>query len=95
MGIAPSELNHITPYELGLYKEGYQKAQVSEWERTRFVAWMVQATQTTKPLSIQEVLPLPSDTAAAAPKGPKSETPYLELDAKTQAKIKALFEKHG
>lgn len=91
MGLAPSELDHITPYELSLYREGHQKTQVSEWERARFVAWMVQATQTTEPLTIQQVLPLPTDAPAAPVKA--SKTPYLKLNAKTQAKIKALFEK--
>lgn len=51
----------MTEYEFGLYRSGFHKKEMAEWERTRFVAWMVQATQSTKPVKIEDILPLPID----------------------------------
>jgi len=48
MGISPSELRDSTPYELNLLKEGFQKRQEADWERSRFQAWVTYAMQTTE-----------------------------------------------
>jgi len=64
-----SEFYEMTEYEFNLIRGGYQKRQISEWEKTRFVAWMIQVTQVEKPLSIEEVLPLPTDKARKEQKG--------------------------
>lgn len=61
MGVSYSELWQMTEYEFNLMRKGFQRKEMAEWERTRFIAWMVQAVQTTKPLSITQVLPLPID----------------------------------
>ncbi len=61
MGIPISELYQMTEYEFAIYKVGYQKRQISEWERTRFQSWMVQAVASSKPLKIEEVMELPGD----------------------------------
>lgn len=73
MGIPYSELDHFTPRDFNLYSEGYQQRELAQWERTRFAAWMTQAVATEKPLTIEQVLPLPTDKArqTEAKKAPK------------------------
>lgn len=61
MGIPISEFYEMTEYEFTMYKVGYQKGEIAAWERTRFIAWTVVATQSTKPPKIQDFLPLPID----------------------------------
>lgn len=61
MGIPISELYQMTEYEFTMYKVGYQKRQVSFWSMVRFVAWMIQAVASSKPLKIEEVMELPGD----------------------------------
>ncbi|MCE6992104.1 hypothetical protein [Dyadobacter sp. CY323] len=43
MGISPSELENITPYEFDLLREGHNKhlkiMQEAEWERTKLIAY--------------------------------------------------------
>lgn len=66
MGIPLSEFYDMTEYEFSIIRAGYQKRQIVEWERTRFVAWMIQATQASKPLSVEEIMPLPIDAERKA-----------------------------
>lgn len=56
-----SDLDNITEYEFNLYRKGYQRREINHWERRRFGSWMVQAVNSTKPVPIHEILPLPTD----------------------------------
>lgn len=88
MGISPSELKDSTPYELNLLKEGFQKRQEADWERSRFQAWVTYAMQTTEDVkSLEEFHPLPSDIRK---KVEISKLPdKIEIDADYKAQLEA------
>lgn len=65
MGIPITALYEMTEYEFYCYRQGFRNKEIAEWERTRFLAWITQAVQSTKPLKIEEVLPLPIDKKGA------------------------------
>ena len=46
MGIQPSELIDLTPYELNLLKEGFQKKLEDDMLRSKFVAYITYASIT-------------------------------------------------
>lgn len=61
MGLAPSELDHVTPYQFTLLREGFQDRQLLEWERVRFSAYYtyVMAGKVVEhPVSMEEFRPL-------------------------------------
>lgn len=61
MGLAPSELENITPYQFNLLREGYTQDQKFQWERVRYVAYWnyVMAGKSAKDvMSIEEFMPL-------------------------------------
>lgn len=85
MGIPITELYEMTEYEFACYRKGFQNREVSEWERTRFIAWITQAVQSTKPLKIEEVLPLPTDKR-------KTDTEAVKKPRKVSKKV---FDHHA
>lgn len=61
MGLAPSELEHVTPYQFNLMREGYARDQESKWKRTRLTAYwtyVMAGKVVESPASIEEFLPL-------------------------------------
>ncbi|MCE7038994.1 hypothetical protein [Dyadobacter sp. CY312] len=70
MGLAPSELEHITPGQFNLMREGYEQGQVHEWERSRFVAYWVYTMAgkvASGDISIEQFRPLSQDDLNVAP----------------------------
>jgi len=88
MGISPSELKYITPYEFSLLREGFQKKQEADWERSRFEAWVTYAMQASGDvMSPEEFHPLPSDILK---KNVTSKLPEeIEIDANYKAEQEA------
>lgn len=43
MGLPPSELEYLSPYEFNLMMEGYRMKEEEKWKRTRSVMWMTGA----------------------------------------------------
>lgn len=86
MGIPIASLYEMTEYEFYCYRQGFRNREISEWERTRFIAWITQAVQSTKPLKIEEVLPLPTD------KTPTTTGPSVKKPRKVSKKE---FEHHA
>jgi hypothetical protein len=86
MGLDPTKLKDITPYEFDLLREGHQKRQEADWKRSRFVAWITYAMQCSgETLPIEEFHPLPSDIAALSlPKARK-------IDPARKAELEALM----
>lgn len=61
MGLAPSELENITPYQFNLLREGFQESQLLEWDRTRFMAYYIYVMAgkvVENPVSMEEFRPL-------------------------------------
>ncbi len=59
MGLAPSELENLTPYQFNLMREGYVEHMKGLWEIGRFQAYIVYRMNTSDdPVSIEEFLPL-------------------------------------
>lgn len=81
MGLAPSELENVTPYQFNLLREGFQEGQLLEWERTRFMAYYVYVMAgkvVENPVSMEEFRPLRMTDLKAAKKvkaDPKKWTP--------------------
>jgi len=44
IGLPPSELDHLSPYEFNLMVEGYRMREAEEWKRTKSIMWMTGAT---------------------------------------------------
>lgn len=84
MGISPSDLEDITPYEFGLLCEGYQKRQIEEWERVRFLAHKIIQVNVKDPPSIYEILPLPGDQKTEQPK-------ILDITDEEKERIEEIF----
>lgn len=86
MGLTPSELENVTPYQFNLLREGYQQNQKHEWQRTRFIAYWVytMAGKVGNDLTIEEFRPLDEDdlkkepaALASMPKYTKKQEEYL------------------
>jgi hypothetical protein len=61
MGLAPSELENVTPYQFNLLREGFQERQLLEWDRTRFSAYytyVMAGKIVENPVSMEEFRPL-------------------------------------
>jgi hypothetical protein len=90
MGIPIATLDDYTPHEFRLYQQGHQEREESQWQQTRFVAWMVQAVASEKPLTVEEVLPLPSDEKRK--KQIQEADSVKKVSAKQLDKINSLFD---
>lgn len=89
MGIPPSELEYITPYEFNLLREGYHKNMESLWEIGKFQAWVTYASgastagQTPAPLEDW----LKGETPASTPQATEIDAAYkAEQEAKMNEK---------
>ncbi|MCF2443655.1 hypothetical protein L0657_06780 [Dyadobacter sp. CY345] len=87
MGIQPSELNDLTPYEFNLMREGYHKNMESLWDIAKFQAWVVYASgcsaagQTPKP--IDQWLEKSPDVPSNTPREQEIDADYkAEMEAK-------------
>jgi hypothetical protein len=68
MGLPPSELEHITPYQFNLMREGYAKDQKSQWERARHISYwgyVMAGKMVDDPATIEEFLPLSKEDLKA------------------------------
>lgn len=87
MGLAPSELDNVTPYQFNLLREGFQERQLLEWERTRFLAYytyVMAGKIVENPVSMEEFRPLRESDLKAIKKAkrkPKDWTPEQEATA--------------
>ena len=91
MGLAPSELETLTPRKFNLMREGYYQNQKYEWERSRFVAYWVYTMSgktADSNMSIQEFRPLDEEDLKAIPMA-NSKIP--EYTAKQKEYLHTLF----
>ena len=67
----PSELEHITPGQFNLMREGYEQDQIYEWERSRFIAYWVYTMAgkvSNETMTIEEFRPLTQKDLAVTSK---------------------------
>jgi hypothetical protein len=90
MGLAPSELDHITPYQFNLMREGYASDQKSQWERARFSAYwtyVMAGKMCENPVSIEEFRPLSPEDLKAPKSKPMSIPEYTPEQVEALNKI--------
>jgi len=69
MGIAPSELENLTPFQFNLMREGYELDQKYQWERTRYGAYWtyIMAGKIGEDMTIEEFRPLDEEDLKKVP----------------------------